>query len=259
MENRNGSGRAGSLGGKGFYIVLFLCAAVIGLSAWIMLTDAGTNVEDVAEIEQNAVDVSGAFVTMLPADRPQAQEDDVPAMSDAAEAAEPGETAEEPAPAEEETSAQEEEPTVQAVFSETVTSYIWPVQGSVERPYAVETLLYDSTMADWRTHDGVDVSCDLGTQVLAAAGGTVVAVTSGDLLGTTVEIDHGNGMHSVYANLADQPPVVPGQIVTMGQIIGSVGTTALGEVNQVSHLHFAMKQDGITADPMLYLPTDALE
>ena len=30
--------------GKGFYIVLFLCVAVIGVSAWAMLTGKGTNV-----------------------------------------------------------------------------------------------------------------------------------------------------------------------------------------------------------------------
>lgn len=239
MEKKKGPGfTPGAMKGKGFYIVLCLCAAVMGVSSWILLTDAGTDVETA---ETAMVDVSDAIVTTLPAGTPMETE----------------------APEEEETAAGEEEEAmeaeetyepVQSVFSETVTSYVWPVQGEVVMPYAVQTLLYDSTMADWRTHDGIDIACELGTQVMAAAPGIVVSVTEDELLGTTVELDHMNGVHTVYANLAAEPPVGEGDQVTMGQIIGSVGDTALGEVNQVAHLHFAAKLDGAAADPMDYLP-----
>ncbi len=266
MENKHGSGaRAGSLEGKGFYIVLFLCAAVIGLSAWLLLTDAGTNVED-ETAEEQIVDVSGAYVTMIPADNASRE----PAAPETTQAP----AAEQSAQPEEETSAGEELDAIemealetadtepeedQSVFSEDTVSYVWPVQGEVLRPWSIETLLYDSTMADWRTHDGIDVSCELGTPVMAVADGLVVDVNNDDLLGTVVEIDHENGVHSVYANLAAQPSVTAGDRVTMGQVIGSVGGTALGEVNQVSHLHFAMKQDGMSADPTLYLASDWTE
>ena len=256
MDNRHGSGaRAGSLGGKGFYIVLFLCAAVIGVSAWMLLTDARTNVEN--ETADKIVDVSGAYVTMLPAAGSGAAQN-VPAMADSTAA--PTATAEpSPTPETMEQTGAQEEPETQTVFSDGTVSYVWPVQGTVQRPYSVQTLLYDSTMADWRTHDGVDIACDLGTPVMAAADGLVVDVRSDDLMGTVVEVDHRNGIHSVYANLAEQPPVAPGDDVAMGQVIGSVGGTALGEVNQVSHLHFAMRQDGITTDPTAYLPSDWTE
>lgn len=265
MENKHGSGaNAGSLEGKGFYIVLFLCAAVIGLSAWLLLTKAGTNVED--ETAEEVVDVSGAYVTMLPADSAQQQPDSAQtaeqepaAEQEQPEAEQPEEetAAEEPA-AEQETGA-EQSGGDQAVFSDSTVSYVWPVQGSVQRAYSIETLAYDSTMADWRTHDGIDIACDLGTPVLAVAAGLVVDVRNDDLMGTVVEVDHENGIHSVYANLAAQPPVAAGDRVTMGQVVGSVGSTALGEVNQVSHLHFAMKQDGMSTDPTLYLASDWTE
>ena len=49
MDKKTSPGGVGAIGGKGFYIVLLLCAAVIGVSAWILLTDAGTNVEETAE------------------------------------------------------------------------------------------------------------------------------------------------------------------------------------------------------------------
>lgn len=233
MENKTGSGgKTGAMGGKGFYIVLFLCAAVIGVSSWILLSGAGTNVEDEAE---SVMSVTEVVVTSVPAPTPEAKE---PA------------DAEEPTRSAEQTAAYE----LEEVFSEAVVSYVWPVQGGVEVPYAVETLLYDSTMADWRTHSGIDIACENGAQVMAAADGTVVSVIDDELYGTTVEIDHANGVHTIYSNLAAQPAVGEGDMVTMGQIIGSVGGTALGETNMVPHLHFAMELDGAPTNPIEYLP-----
>ncbi len=155
---------------------------------------------------------------------------------------------------EEASAAEEEESTAAPTFSETVTTYVWPIQGGVEVPYAMETLRYDATMADWRTHDGIDIACNLGDEVLAAAGGVVTDVRADDLYGTVVEIDHQNGVHSVYANLSSEPLVHEGDWVTMGQTIGSVGRTALAETNVVPHLHLAMTLDGVSADPTDYLP-----
>lgn len=235
MENKTGSGgKAWAMGGKGFYIVLFLCAAVIGVSSWILLSGAGTNVEDEAEA---VMSVSEVVVTSVPVTTP------TPAAEETAQAEEPTQNTLDTSDYE-----------LEAVFSEAVVSYVWPVQGGIEMPYAVETLLYDSTMADWRTHSGIDIACDNGTQVMAAAGGTVVSVTEDELYGTTVEIDHANGVHSIYSNLADQPPVGEGDMVTMGQVIGSVGGTALAETNMVPHLHFAMELDGAPTNPIEYLP-----
>lgn len=245
MENKKETGgKTGTAGGKGFYVILVLCAAVIGVSAWILLSSRDTGDVETAEA---MVDVSDAVVTMVPAGTPVETEPE-PADVETSVELEPEEEAKETAVYE-----------AQEVFSETVTSYVWPVRGEVETPYAVETLLYDGTMADWRTHDGIDVACDLGTPVLAAAGGTVVSVRNDDLAGTVVEIDHANGVHSIYANLAAEPPVGEGDIVTMGQVIGSVGSTALGEINEVPHLHFSMTRDGISADPMDYLPSEWAE
>ena len=243
MENKNGSGHgAGSLGGKGFYIVLFLCAAVIGVSLWIMLTDAGTNVEDVMA-EEPVVDVSGAFVTMIPADEgmrtEQEQQQEAQPAADASGAEDGGQT-----PAEENAS-QQEEPPAQEVFSETVTSYVWPVRGTVQTPYSVEKLLYDNTMADWRTHDGVDIAAIVGTAVMAPAGGTVTDIYQDDLMGTTVVILHANEVMSTCSNLEKVPTVEIGDTVRTGDVIGSVGKTAIAESGMGSHLHLSMTKAGV--------------
>ena len=91
---------------------------------------------------------------------------------------------------------------------------------------------------------------------MAAAKGTVAEVYEDDLLGTTVVIDHGEGLKSTYSNLAATPTVAAGDSVNMGDVIGSVGNTAIGETGEVIHLHFAMTKDGVSVDPAEYLPAN---
>ena len=126
--------------------------------------------------------------------------------------------------------------------------------GDVERGYTMEALAYDVTMADWRTHDGVDILAQQGEVVCAAADGEVESIEQDDLYGTTVVISHGNGIKTVYSNLADTPTVAVGDKVKSGAVIGSVGKTAICEIGQGSHIHFAMSKDGQSIDPMNYLP-----
>jgi len=124
----------------------------------------------------------------------------------------------------------------------------------VEVGHSPDALQYDKTMGDWRTHNGVDIAAQIGTKVMAAAAGTVSKVEADDMYGTVVYIDHGEGLVSVYANLAAAPTVKKGDAVTMGSVIGSVGDTALAEKGEVAHLHFEMVKDGSPADPADYLP-----
>lgn len=49
----------------------------------------------------------------------------------------------------------------------------------------METLLLDPTLGDWRTHGGLDLSVQAGTQVLAMGDGTVVQVFEDGLMGTS--------------------------------------------------------------------------
>jgi len=234
--------------GKGFYIVLFLCVAVIGVSAWVMFGGNGANVDN-DSIGLNAGNPPpGATVPVYSvretpdvftgADTPKEPED-----IDVADPPEAPDTAvfEEP-----------DAPAVPVVNER--PTFVWPVNGEIERPYSVDRLLYDPTMADWRTHDGIDIAASLGDQVLAVSAGKVERIYKDDLLGTTVIIDHGGGLKSFYSNLAATPTVVEGDNVTAGMVIGSVGDTAIGETGLCVHLHFAMTLDGRPMDPANYLP-----
>lgn len=225
MEKKKGPRfKTGAMGGKGFYIVLCLCALVVGTSSWLLLSGAGTDVEEDGNMEVAGSAIrEEAMVTMLPRE----------------EAAEVMAAVEEAAPAAQESAERE--------------GYLWPVDGVVERSYAMQTLQYDVTMADWRCHEGLDIACSNGTPVQAAASGTVVRVWEDALLGVSVEIQHEDGVNSVYANLAPDPSVSAGQKVSQGQEVGLVGGSALGEAAQASHLHFSMTQNGLTANPEDYL------
>ena len=221
--------------GKGFYIVLALCLAAIGLSGWFLFSFLTG--------EQEEQPVGGtASITVTPAPTPVATVTPVkPTVT-----ATPRPTATVPAVAATPSATVQPTPTPKSA----PTSLTWPVQGEVLTNYSVETLAYDVTMADWRTHAGVDIAAAAGTEVRAPASGVVVEVTEDVMLGTTVVIDHGGDLTTTCANLASVPTVEVGDEVTVGDIIGSVGNTAIAESALASHLHFSVEREGQSVDPM---------
>mgnify|MGYP001111006607 FL=1 len=128
-----------------------------------------------------------------------------------------------------------------------------PLNGEVVTVFSVDQLVYNETLADWRTHDGIDISAVQGTTVLAASSGTVSSVTDDPLMGTTVVINHDGGYQTTYSNLQARPNVEAGETVSAGQIIGAVGRTAAAESAQGPHLHFSVTKDGSPVDPNEYL------
>ena len=246
--NSRGSGKKleGFFTGKGFYIVLFLCAAVIGVSAWMMATGN----ETMDPVRNNSVNLDDKRVetVIVPAQSGTAEtgalEADAPEVNTEglAENAEVQDS--------EAVAAVEEQPVVEAA----APIYVWPVAGQVERAHSSDTLSYDQTLRDWRTHEGIDIIAELGAPVVAAHSGSVESIVQDSLYGTVVTVSHGDGTRTIYANLAENPPVTVGDWIDCGTTIGSVGSTALCEISQTSHLHFAITVNGTAADPMDYLP-----
>lgn len=241
--NENG----GLLGGKGFYIALMLCVSVIALSAWMIVNNSGED-EDAEQV--SVTNTPGLQYEVYDWNMdPVPTEIILPEIPDVAEIFEPTPT-EEPVTA----VVAEITPSVSESADLTTRSYVWPVIGTVEMAYSVDALVYNETMGDWRTHDGVDIAAEAGTYVRAAANGTVAEVYEDVLYGTTVVIEHGAGLVSYYANLQAEPVVKAGDTVLAGDIIGAVGDTALCETAQAAHLHFAMSLNNESIDPGTYLP-----
>lgn len=98
-------------------------------------------------------------------------------------------------------------------------------------------------------HTGLDFSADVGTPILAAAGGVVVTQEFHSAYGNMVEIDHGNELVTRYAH-ASRVLVKVGDIVKRGQTIAHVGSTGR---STGAHLHFEVWLSGVAQDPQFFL------
>ena len=214
--------------GKGFYIVLSLCVALIGVSAYYLLTGSGEDVGS-STLSENTAVTAGSVTP---------EEETTPEDSDAVDT-DSGETP-----------VWNEQEAADAANA----AMVWPLDGKVDTPYSMTSLIYNKKMGDWRTNSTVELAAAYGTQVMACGSGVVEKVYTDDLGGTTVVIEHAGGLKSVYANLEPVPTVVQGDSVMTGEVIGAVGTTAVGETKDDPHLSFAMTLDGQSVDPGDYLP-----
>lgn len=131
--------------------------------------------------------------------------------------------------------------------------FMLPANGEIVTAYSNNTPTYDTTMDDWRVHNAVDISANIGTPVVADADGTVTSVTNDPLLGYTVTIDHGNGIVSTFSNLTKDITVKKSQRVSAGDTIGCIGKSAVAESMLVPHLHYAMTKNGKSIDPLSFV------
>lgn len=230
----------GALSGAGFYVTLSICLLAAAAGGYFLLLD-GAPAEQEAEETPQAQESSGPAA--LPAQSQTAPEPE--------ETPEPETQEETPAVAmpEEIITAEDDIP----VAAEAPHLIVSPLRGEIVSAFSVDKLVYNETLADWRTHDGIDIAAQAGTHVLSASAGTVLAVEDDPLMGTTVVIGHDGGYQTTYANLQAQPTVAEGDTVSAGQIIGSVGTTAAAESASGPHLHFSVTQNGDAVDPETFL------
>ena len=208
-------------GGKGYYIALILCAAAVGISGYVYYQNAGEAPEDTLDTPVIATSPTSEVLTT-----------------------QPGLTNEETKPTE---TTKATEPTVDKM---SVTA---PVEGEVISEYAMEVLSYNQTTRDWRVHNGIDYAAEAGTAVVAAADGEVYTVYEDEQMGCTVVIRHENGYVTKYASLSADVAVSPGDAVEMGQVIGTVGSTALMETALGDHLHFSVTCNSESVDPEKFL------
>lgn len=133
-----------------------------------------------------------------------------------------------------------------------------PVVGEITKSHSLDTPVFSTTLNEWRVHTGIDISAAEGAEVFAAASGTVSRVYSDPFLGKTVEITHDGGVVSVYSNLENTGiEVSEGQAVSAGTKIGLVGDTSLSELADESHLHFAVRVNGVGVNPLDYISEES--
>jgi murein DD-endopeptidase MepM/ murein hydrolase activator NlpD len=125
-----------------------------------------------------------------------------------------------------------------SVTPATSISLIWPTQGSVIRGF------------DGKSSKGIDIAGTPGTQIVAAAAGTVVYAGNGLRgYGNLLIVKHNADYLTAYAHNRALL-VKEGQSITQGQAIAEMGDT---DTNRVM-LHFELRYKGSSIDPSRYLP-----
>jgi murein DD-endopeptidase MepM/ murein hydrolase activator NlpD len=204
----------GSVNGKGYYIALALCAVAIGISGFLYYRNA----------EKPEPSANGETVIN--------QQDDTPVVAtnpDGTPVTVPGNPVKKP------------------------LHTVSPVEGQTVAVYAMDSLTYNATTRDWRVHNGIDIAAEAGTEVHAAADGEIYTVYEDEQMGMTVVIRHEGGYTTKYSSLDKTVAVKPGDTVTAGQTIGTVGNTALMESAIGDHVHFGVTCDGKAVNPADFL------
>ena len=209
--------------GKGFYIALAVCLLAAGTIGYITLFSPASPVKEPDPV----IEIKPAPVVPTPT-KPVIRTEPI------------------------EVPVQETETVIEEPV-ELLPEVISPLDGTTVTVFSMTELLYDQTMADWRTHNGIDVQADEGAAVKTAADGTVLSVTNDELMGTTVVIAHSGGYTTHYSSLQTDVPVAEGQTVHAGDVIGCVGSTSMAESEMGPHLHFSVSQNGSAIDPHAYI------
>ena len=247
---------------KGFYMILGLCAVAIGVSTYVLFFTAPQEKPVSGELI-NQPSAAPQASTVKPAPEVQVPQDTPTEPAATEKPTQPkSQTSVTPPP---QTSVTETRPAVNAdppanavqvsgkVKVETPV-FTYPVKESdVQREFSGETLVFDPTMGDWRTHRGTDFACDEGDEVLAVLEGVVAEIYADAMMGQCLRIDHGAQLESLYCGILPQDGIREGSKVAAGQVIGRVGNDVLAESAQECHLHLEMTDEGLSVDPMSVL------
>jgi murein DD-endopeptidase MepM/ murein hydrolase activator NlpD len=119
--------------------------------------------------------------------------------------------------------------------------------GRVSSNFGIRNDPFDNHLAK---HEGTDIAAPKGTEIIAAAGGTVSYIGyDDDGYGKYFKISHGQDLLTLYAHCSEIL-VTNGQEVNAGDVVALVGSTGQSTGN---HLHFEIRIKGNAVNPMWYL------
>ncbi len=154
-----------------------------------------------------------------------------------------------------------------------VVKFINPVEGTLLQKFSGKELVFSETLHEYRTHNGVDIETLPQSSVKAVGEGKVTnVVNDAGIWGTCVEIEHDDGVISIYRGLNKKVNVKIDSQVKRGEIIGTVAAkrdslyedlefddSDEGDHGNVfegalpCHLHFEIMKDGEFLDPLEYV------
>ncbi|EAX46997.1 peptidase M23B [Thermosinus carboxydivorans Nor1] len=126
------------------------------------------------------------------------------------------------------------------------TPSIWPASGEVTSRFGWRSSPW-GWGSDW--HPGIDIAGDYGMPIVATADGVVTYSGWYGGYGKMVEIDHGNGIVTIYGHNS-QNLVETGQRVKKGEIIAYMGSTG---ISTGPHVHYEVRVNGTAVNPANFL------
>lgn len=237
-----------ALAGKGFYIALSICMAMVGLACYFAYTQTSSQLSDQLDsiTEQQEVDKQETGVTKTTTATTRMTTTTTRPTTTSARVTTTAATT---------TTVKNTVPVV-VIPEETQVSappLVMPLDGEILNEFSGDTLVKSKTTGAWQTHNGVDLKANLGDAVKAIGAGKVISVGEDGLWGICVEIDHGDGIISRYCGLNTGIAVTVGQEVTGGTILGAVGNSAEIELAEPTHLHLEIRKNGDYIDPVSYI------
>ena len=137
------------------------------------------------------------------------------------------------------------------LFEQAVKKRLLPTMMPVRAPYNASTFgrRVDPFTGEWAMHEGVDFVAEVGSPIVAAAGGVVVFSGHHPQYGYMVDVDHGNDLITRYAH-SSKLFVKEGDVVQRGHKIAEVGSTGR---STGPHLHFEVRYRGAAQNPTKFL------
>ena len=164
-------------------------------------------------------------------------------------------------PTEQPTEKPVEQPTGSTQVGNKIPSFILPVSGVLSNKHDPDLQVFSPTMNDYRVHLGIDLVTKENASVYAAADGKVSKIWVDPMMGYCLAITHSGNCVTIYKNLSDVLPagITEGTSVRSGQLIATVGDSAMVEIASEPHLHFEMTVGDLAVDPLEYFDDSALE
>lgn len=148
-----------------------------------------------------------------------------------------------------------------ANVEEKLPSFILPVNGALSKKHDPKLQVFSQTMKDYRVHLGLDIVTAENAPVYAAADGKIERIWKDTRMGYCIALSHSGNCYTIYKNLSETLPggIEVGTTVRSGQLLATVGESAMVEVAEEPHLHFEMTVADLMVDPLEYFDEKALE
>lgn len=129
----------------------------------------------------------------------------------------------------------------------TYPDFIYPLEGTITSPFGERMNPITNQKEE---HTGIDIDVNQGTNVKAAADGTILKVGVDERFGNYIIISHNEVFTTCYAHL-EQASRQEGEAVLQGDMIGIAGQTG----NSTGpHLHFEIRKEEKRMNPVPFLP-----